>query len=249
MMAAMSSFFAGNKRVRQVAGDTSMTGIRVQLCGVARSLAGVNSSPVHVLRGVDLDVASGSSVAIVGPSGSGKTTLLQLIGALDKPDAGTISLNGQEIGQLDETSRRMWRGQRMGFVFQQHHLLPQLTVLENVLVPAWAMGVTSAHVEHAEQLLKRVGLEDRRQHRPAQLSGGECQRVALVRALLLKPGLLLADEPTGSLDHASAMSLADLLVKINAEEGATLIIVTHARELALRMSRCLLLQDGKLTPG
>jgi len=116
-------------------------------------------------------------------------------------------------------------------------------------VPAWAMGVTSAHVEHAEQLLKRVGLEDRRQHRPAQLSGGECQRVALVRALLLKPGLLLADEPTGSLDHASAMSLADLLVKINAEEGATLIIVTHARELALRMSRCLLLQDGKLTPG
>jgi lipoprotein-releasing system ATP-binding protein len=202
--------------------------------------------PVEVLRRVDLDVAAGESVAIVGPSGSGKTTLLQLLGLLDVPDAGEVTVAGQDLALLDESQRQALRSEHIGFVFQLHHLLPQLTVLENVLVPAWAAGDADAFVERAERLLERVGLADRRDHRPAQLSGGERQRAALVRALILQPALLLADEPTGSLDHAGATSLADLLVELNRTDGITLITVTHSRELAARMGRCLLLQDGVL---
>jgi lipoprotein-releasing system ATP-binding protein len=201
---------------------------------------------VDVLRGVDLDVARGESLAIIGPSGSGKTTLLQLIGALDYPDAGTVSFEGRDLGGLGEAERGALRSRRIGFVFQLHHLLPQLTVLENVLVPAWATGDAADGLDRALGLLERVGLRDRRDHRPAQLSGGERQRAALVRALVLKPALLLADEPTGSLDYAGASSLADLLVELNRDEGVTLIAVTHSRDFAARMSRCLKLQDGVL---
>jgi len=223
-----------------------MTTPFISLRNVAKRYPMPDAPPVEVLRRVDLDVAAGESVAIVGPSGSGKTTLLQLLGLLDVPDAGVVAFAGQDLALLDESQRQLLRSEHIGFVFQLHHLLPQLTVLENVLVPAWAAGVADAHLERAQQLLERVGLLDRRDHRPAQLSGGERQRAALVRALLRQPALLLADEPTGSLDHAGATALADLLVELNQTDGITLIAVTHSRELAGRMSRCLLLQDGVL---
>jgi lipoprotein-releasing system ATP-binding protein len=223
-----------------------MSGAQVSLRGVTKKYAIGDTPPVEVLRGIDLDIAPGASVAIVGPSGSGKTTLLQLIGALDVPDAGSVSLDGQDLAKMDEAARHVVRSQRIGFVFQLHHLLPQLTVLENVLVPAWAAGAATGRVDDALKLLERVGLLARRDHRPSQLSGGERQRAALVRALLLNPPLLLADEPTGSLDHAGANSMADLLVELNREKGMTLIVVTHSLELASRMSRRLTLDNGVL---
>jgi predicted ABC-type transport system involved in lysophospholipase L1 biosynthesis ATPase subunit len=203
---------------------------------------------VEVLRGVDLEVAAGESLAIVGPSGSGKTTLLQLIGLLDVPDEGAVLLAGEDVAAWDEPRRALLRQEYIGFVFQLHHLLPQLTVLENVLVPAWAAGCRPEHEERARELLARVGLAERSGHRPGQLSGGERQRAALVRALLLRPALLLADEPTGSLDHAGAAELAALLVELNEQEQVTLITVTHSLELAARLSRTLRLQDGVLHP-
>jgi len=222
-------------------------GATVAMRGVVRRFG--SGEPVEVLCGVDLDVASGESVAIVGPSGSGKTTLLQLLGALDLPDAGTVSIDGQDLAALDEKARNGLRNRRFGFVFQLHHLLPQLTVLENVLVPAWAAGEAAARTDRARDLLDRVGLKARLGHRPGQLSGGERQRVALVRALILEPALLLADEPTGSLDHAGAEALGDLLLDLNRDEQVTLITVTHSRELAGRHARSLLLQDGVLKPA
>jgi lipoprotein-releasing system ATP-binding protein len=226
-----------------------MTTPFISMCGVVKRYPMPGAPPVEVLRRVDLDVDAGESVAIVGPSGSGKTTLLQLLGLLDVPDAGAVSIAGQDLSALDESRRQLLRREHIGFVFQLHHLLPQLTVLENVLVPAWASGTADACLDRARQLLERVGLTDRCDHCPAQLSGGERQRAALVRALILQPALLLADEPTGSLDHAGATSLADLLVELNQTDGLTLITVTHSRELAARMSRCLLLQDGVLRRG
>jgi len=217
--------------------------------GVARRFQSGDEPPVDVLRGVDLDVAPGESLAIVGPSGSGKTTLLQLMGALDLPDTGTVCFEGRDLAGLSEAERSALRGRRIGFVFQLHHLLPQLTVLENVLAPAWATGDAAARIERAQALLDRVGLGARLRHRPAQLSGGERQRTALARALILQPALLLADEPTGSLDHAGASSLADLLMELNRSEGVTLVAVTHSRDFAARLSRRLLLQDGVLQPA
>jgi lipoprotein-releasing system ATP-binding protein len=223
-----------------------MSGATVGLRGVVRRFVVEGAPPVEVLRGADLDVAAGASVAVVGPSGSGKTTLLQLIGALDAPDAGTVALDGADFGRLDEAGRRELRLRRIGFVFQLHHLLPQLTVLENVLVPAWAAGGAGRRLDRARRLLERVGLGARADHRPGQLSGGERQRAAVVRALLLEPALLLADEPTGSLDRAGAASLADLLLDLNREEGVTLIVVTHSEDLSKRMGRRVKLADGVL---
>lgn len=203
-------------------------------------------APVEVLRGVTLRVAAGESVAVTGPSGSGKTTLLQLIGAMDRPDAGEVRVNGRELGGLDEAARARFRNREIGFVFQSHHLLPQLTALENVLVPAWAGTVTEAVAARARNLLERVGLSGRAAHFPGQLSGGERQRVALARALVLSPSLLLADEPTGALDQASARALVDLLLELNREERATLIVVTHAAACAERMGRRVELCDGRI---
>jgi ABC-type lipoprotein export system ATPase subunit len=214
-------------------------------------------SPAHsdwltVLDGISLEVQRGESLAIVGPSGSGKSTLLQIIGTLDEPSDGSVSFEGQELNYLSEAQLAEVRNQRIGFVFQAHYLLPQCTVLENVLVPTLASAKTKAtndHGQRAERLLQRVGLAERATHRPGQLSGGERQRVAVVRALINQPRLLLADEPTGALDHVSAQQLGQLLVELNREEGVTLIVVTHARELAQRMNRVLVLQDGRLIPG
>lgn len=212
---------------------------------------------VPVLAGISLEVARGESLAIVGPSGSGKSTLLQIIGTLDRATSGEVLLDGKNLAALDDVQLAKVRNQQIGFVFQSHYLLPQCTVLENVLVPTLADqrpevrsqksekdGETSA--ARAERLLKRVGLGERLHHRPGQLSGGERQRAAVVRALINRPQLLLADEPTGALDHASATALGQLLVELNKEEGVTLIAVTHAMDLAKRMNRVLELADGKL---
>ena len=210
-----------------------------------------NAAPVEVLRGITLEIAQGESLAIVGPSGSGKSTLLNIIGTLDRPTSGQVKLEGKDLGQLNETQLAAVRNRQIGFIFQSHYLLPQCTVLENVLVPTLAdsdRSMRDGAEERARKLLQRVGLGERLSHRPGQLSGGERQRVAAVRALINQPKLLLADEPTGSLDRASSEQLGELLVALNREQNVSLIVVTHALELAKRLSRVLELRDGKLLP-
>ncbi|MEY2429565.1 MAG: lipoprotein-releasing system ATP-binding protein [Verrucomicrobiota bacterium] len=208
-----------------------------------------SAGSLTVLDGVSLEVVRGESVAIIGPSGSGKSTLLQIIGTLDHATAGEVSLDGKNLTDLNEIELAAVRNLQIGFVFQAHYLLPQCTVLENALVPTLARpngpGRDGSEAR-AQKLLKRVGLGERMGHRPGELSGGERQRAAVVRALINRPQLLLADEPTGSLDHASALQLGQLLVELNREEGVTLIVVTHARELAQRMGRVMELKDGRL---
>ena len=204
------------------------------------------------LDDISLEVAQGESLAIVGPSGSGKSTLLHIMGSLDRPTRGEVTLNGQDLSRLDDAQLAEVRNRQMGFVFQAHYLLPQCTVLENVLVPTLPAPKAARRGDEAERatrLLQRVGLAERMAHRPGQLSGGERQRVAVVRALINRPQLLLADEPTGALDQASAAQLAQLLAELNREEGVTLIVVTHARELARRMGRVLELKNGRLLPS
>ena len=205
--------------------------------------------PVSVLREVELTVRPGESLAITGPSGSGKSTLLQLAGALDRPDSGRILFDGNEIGMMSESSMAVLRACEIGFVFQLHHLLPQLSVLENVLLPTLSRAAGKVAVGasgRAMQLLERVGLGGRLGHRPGQLSGGERQRVAVARALITRPRLILADEPTGSLDRSAAVALGDLLAELHREQGTTLLVVTHSEELAARMQRRLELRDGVL---
>ena len=202
-----------------------------------------------VLNGVDLQIDEGASVAITGPSGCGKTTLLNLIGTLDKPDQGSVLLEGEDLTQLSGSALAKVRNRRIGFVFQLHHLLPQCTVLENVLLPVLANEnevQRDGAPDRARRLLERVGLKDRANYRPGQLSGGERQRAAVVRALINEPPLLLADEPTGSLDRVATENLGKLLVELNRETGVTLIVVTHAPELAKRMAGVQELRDGTL---
>ncbi len=206
---------------------------------------------LEVLKGANLRVAAGESLAIVGPSGSGKSTLLALAGALDLPTSGQVLLEGRDLATLGDAELARLRNRRVGFVFQLHHLLPQCTVLENVLVPTLAGMDRSLRREgrsRAQRLLARVGLGDRLAHRPGQLSGGERQRVAVARALVNRPAVLLADEPTGSLDRRTADLLMRLLADLNAEEGVTLVVVTHAEKFAARMQRTLELADGTLVP-
>ena len=202
---------------------------------------------VDVLRDLDLKVDAGESVAVTGPSGCGKSTLLNIIGALDRVDAGTVQVAGRNIAGLDEKALAAFRNETVGFIFQLHHLLPQCTIFENVLIPTLAQpGATAKARERAAKLLEAVGLSHRLSHRPAQLSGGERQRAAVARALINQPKILLADEPTGALDRVNAARLADLLVELNRAEGVALIMVTHAPDLAERMGRVLELVDGKL---
>jgi lipoprotein-releasing system ATP-binding protein len=203
--------------------------------------------PLVVLRDVSLSLSAGENTAIVGPSGCGKSTLLHLLGTLDRPTAGEYRLLDQEPWELDEPGLAHFRNHRVGFIFQDHHLLPQLSVLENVLVPALAEGPPSEEtVKRAKQLIGRVGLKERSEHRPAELSGGERQRAGVARALLLKPALLLADEPTGNLDRTSAASVAKLLLELQQEERTMLVLVTHSQELASQMQRQYELNDGQL---
>ena len=214
--------------------------------------AAAGVEPVVVLRDVDLELAAGESLAIIGPSGCGKSTLLNLLGTLDQPTTGRVLLEGVDLGTLGEKELAAIRNQRMGFIFQSHHLLPQCSVLENVLVPTLAGpqgALREGADDRARKLLQRVGLETRLHHRPGQLSGGERQRVAVVRALINNPKLLLADEPTGALDRASASAMGELLAGLNREEGVTLVMVTHALDLARRMQRVLELREGALVPA
>ncbi len=217
---------------------------------ISKSYRAAEGAPaVPVLRDVSLEVAPGESVAIIGPSGSGKSTLLNIIGTLDHADSGHVWLGEKDLSAQDEYSVARIRNREIGFVFQSHHLLPHCTVWENVIVPTLAdkHATDRASVaDRAMRLLQRVGLGDRLTHRPGQLSGGERQRVAVVRALINQPKLLLADEPTGALDRASADELAKLLVELNREEHVTLIVVTHAPDLARQMGRVLKFTDGQL---
>ena len=221
-------------------------GADVRIENVTRTFTVPGGVPAEVLRGVSLHVAAGSSVAVTGPSGSGKTTLLQIVGALDRPDSGEVRVNGRALSGLDEAARARFRNREVGFVFQAHHLLPQLNAFENVLVPAWGASCTEACAERAGRLLGRVGLGERLDRFPGQLSGGERQRVAVARALVMNPSLVLADEPTGALDQRTAHELIDLLLELNEEEHATLIVVTHAEACAQRMGRRVSLLDGKV---
>jgi len=218
----------------------------VELAGVTKSYGSPGGAETRVLRGVDCKVAAGESVAIVGPSGCGKSTLLNIIGTLDRPTSGRVILDGRDVSELPEAELAAIRSERIGFVFQLHHLLPQCSILENALVPSLVAKDGSGAEARARALLDRVGLTPRLSHRPGQLSGGECQRAAVVRALVNRPKVLLADEPTGSLDRESSESLAKLLVDLNREEGVALVLVTHAADLAARAGRIVELRDGVL---
>ncbi len=205
------------------------------------------SGPLTILRDISLEVQRGEAVAVMGPSGSGKSTFLHLLGTLDRPTSGAVRLEGTEPFALPERLLADFRNQHIGFVFQDHHLLPQCSVLENVLIPTLVGRDNSAAVQkRAGQLLERVGLSGRLDHRPAELSGGERQRVAVARALIHKPVLLLADEPTGNLDRTSARMVGQLLLELHAEENTILIVVTHSPELADTFPRTLVMDDGRL---
>lgn len=205
--------------------------------------------PLSILRGLDLTMQRGDALAITGPSGSGKSTLLYILGVLDQPTSGTATLDGMNPFGLTPAQQAEFRNRQIGFVFQDHHLLPQCNVLENVLIPTLpGAGATTAAEGRARELLGRVGLANRMAHRPAQLSGGERQRVAVCRALINQPTLLLADEPTGNLDRTTAESVGSLLLDLNREFNTLLVCVTHSRELADRFPKHLELRDGRLEP-
>ncbi len=205
------------------------------------------SQPLCVLRACSLELSRGQNLAIVGPSGSGKSTLLNIIGTLDTPTEGSVTLAGCDPFALDEPELARFRNRQIGFVFQDHHLLPQCSVLENVLLPTIAAGTPEPDVfDRARMLLGRVGLAERLDHVPAELSGGERQRVAIARALICRPALLLADEPTGNLDRATAHSIGDLLLELQQLEGTMMIVVTHSNELAQRLNRRLEINEGTL---
>ncbi|MEI7435350.1 MAG: ABC transporter ATP-binding protein [bacterium] len=224
----------------------------VELRSVSKTY-GVQGTPgaVHALRGINLIVPAGGTVAIVGPSGSGKSSLLNIIGALDEPTSGDVIVNGRDVLELDEIGRDAYRGRMIGFIFQRHHLLPSLTAFENTLVPVLPLGRAAvvAAEERSARMLAAMGLGNRLDALPRTLSMGECQRVAVVRALINHPQLLLADEPTGALDHANANAMVDILLRVQTEEKVAIIMVTHATALARRMAVVYTMEDGRLRPG
>ncbi len=203
-----------------------------------------------VLKGLNLEIEKGEKISIVGPSGSGKTTMLNLLGTLDLPDSGKILFNGNDLTTFSKTELADFRNKNLGFIFQLHHLLPQLTLWENVLLPLLPQGnkISKEQKEWAEHLIQKVGIWEQRNQKPAEMSGGECQRTAVVRALINKPELVLADEPTGALDEENANALSELLIQLSDEENVTLITVTHSSELAGKMDKRYILRNGKASP-
>ena len=211
--------------------------------------SGNPATPRIVLDGITLELDQGETIAILGPSGTGKSTLLNIIGTLDKPDSGNVQFDGSSLSDLSEKQQTRFRNREIGFIFQMHHLLPQYSVMENVLLPVIPVkepGYQSASTERANHLIRDVGLWEQRNQRPNVLSGGECQRVAVIRALINNPRILLADEPTGSLDHDNALSIISLLLKLNVKFKTALIVVTHSGEIASRMGKIYELREGKL---
>jgi len=208
------------------------------------------SGPLPVLRDISLELRRGEALAVMGPSGSGKSTLLHLLGTLDKPTSGSVRLEGIDPFKLPPRQLADFRNKHVGFVFQDHHLLPQCSVLENVLIPTLVSSESSVEtMKRARQLLERVGLSQRLEHRPAELSGGERQRVAVARALIQQPVLLLADEPTGNLDRNTAHAVGHLLLDLHREENTILVVVTHSQELADTFPCTLVMEDGALHPA
>lgn len=214
---------------------------------ISKSYASAAGNELAILEEINLDLTQEDSASIVGPSGCGKSTLLSILGTLDSPSGGTVLMDNVNPFELDDTKLAEFRSKNIGFIFQDHHLLPQCTVLENVLVPFLSDGqANQAQIEQATKLIDRVGLRERRLHRPAQLSGGEKQRVAIARALVRNPGLLLADEPTGNLDPATANDVIQLLLELQAETQSIMIVVTHSMDIASKTRQQLKLVDGRL---
>ena len=222
--------------------------IVLRLEDVHKQYESADREPVPVLHGISLTIRRGDSLAVVGPSGCGKSTLLNILGSLDSPTRGSIQLDGEELAHLSEPELATIRNQKIGFIFQSHHLLPQCSVLENVLIPTLAdTGRAPADAsERARQLLERVGLGHRLTHRPGQLSGGECQRVAVVRSLINRPSLILADEPTGALDSETGVRVLESLAQVNREIGTTLVVITHNAGIAAMGDRVFHFLDGKI---
>ena len=221
-----------------------MTDPILDLRAVGLTLAG-NAGPVEILKGITLSVGKGESVGLIGPSGSGKSSLLMLLGGLERASTGSVRALGQDLTAMDEDALARFRRQNMGIVFQSFHLIPTMTALENVAVPLELAGVRDAFAR-AEEELRAIGLGSRLDHYPAQMSGGEQQRVALARAAVPRPAILLADEPTGNLDGVTGETIMDLLFDLRDRHGATLVLVTHAPELAARCDRIVRLQDGAI---
>jgi len=220
----------------------------LQAVDLAKTYRGGDGGLITVLDGVNLDIARGEMVAIVGASGAGKSTLLHLLGALDRPTRGRISIAGERIEERSDDELSVLRNRRVGFVFQFHHLLREFSALENVMMPLRIAGWDAKRAQgRAEELLSRVGLAGRMSHRPSELSGGEQQRTAVARALAIDPSVVLADEPPGNLDHANSSRLHDLFVELSRDLEIAMVVVTHNRSLALRADRALLLEDGRLT--
>ncbi|MCH9648727.1 MAG: ABC transporter ATP-binding protein [Deltaproteobacteria bacterium] len=220
--------------------------VTVAARGLSRTFD-TEAGPVTVLEGVSFELSEGDAVAVVGPSGSGKSTLLHILGTLDSPSSGELKIHGRDPFSLGDKDLARFRNRSVGFVFQDHYLLPQYSLLENVLLPTLAFpgGDGKAVQERGRQLLERVGLSHRLDHRPAQLSGGERQRGAIARAMIAQPGLLLCDEPTGNLDQAAAGAVTDLLFELHRQEGTVLVVVTHSAELAGKFPRRLEMRDGR----
>ncbi len=217
--------------------------------GLHKHYRDVQGNDLHILRGVHFDVGEGETVSIMGASGAGKSTLLHLLGALDTPDEGAIRIGGLEIGGLDDEQGARFRNETVGFVFQFHHLLMDFSALENVMIPMWIRaGRTLPLHKEARALLEEVGLGARAHHKPSELSGGEQQRLAIARAIANRPRILLADEPTGNLDEATGARVEELLLRLNAEHGLTIILVTHNPQFAARMARLYRLEHGLLQP-
>ena len=225
-----------------------MSDAALELDGVVRTFHQAGR-PLEVLRGASLRLKRGEMVALVGPSGAGKSTLLHIVGLLERPDAGEIRIGGEASSRMSERARTQLRSRRLGFVYQFHHLLPDFTALENVILPQMIAGVGRRSARaRAGELLAAVGLAERASHRPSRLSGGEQQRVAIVRAIANKPAILLADEPTGNLDPRTAEEVFDQLARLMRDTGLAALVATHNMDLARRMDRALVLADGRLAP-